>query len=152
MRLLPPWYENVGKRQVKAPKVYLGDTGLLHTLLGIETPGDLDAHPKVGASWEGFVVKELVTRLEARPEECYFWGKPTGAELDLLIVRGSVRRDFEIKRTTLPSTTRSMHAAREALGLPSIDLVHAGAHSFPLREGVRAVAFHRIAEEIEALP
>ena len=152
VRLLPPWYENVGRRQVKAPKVYLSDTGLLHTLLGIETPGDLDAHPKVGASWEGFVVKELVTRLGARPDECYFWGTHTGAELDLLIVRGSDRRGFEIKRTTSPSTTRSMHAAREALGLASIDLVHAGAHSFPLREGVRAVAFGRIAEEIEALP
>ncbi len=149
VRLLPPWHENLAKRQVKAPKVYLADSGLLHTLLGIETPSQLDAHPKVGASWEGFVLSALVTRLGARPEECYFWATHSGAELDLLFVRGGTRRGFEIKRTTAPSTTRSMHAARESLGLDRLDVIHAGDESFPLRDGIRAVAFSRIAEDIE---
>ncbi len=149
LRLLPPWHENLAKRQVKAPKVYLADSGLLHTLLGIETPSDLGAHPKVGASWEGFVLKELITRLAARPEECYFWATHAGAELDLLFVRGRTRLGFEIKRTTSPSTTRSMHAAVEALGLDRLDVIHAGDETFPLREGIRAVAFSRIEENVE---
>jgi predicted AAA+ superfamily ATPase len=149
MRQLAPWHENLAKRQVKAPKVYLADSGVLHTLLGIETPSELDAHPKVGASWEGFVLKELVRVLGARAEECYFWATHAGAELDLLFVRGALRRGFEIKRTTSPSTTRSMHAAREALGLERIDVIHAGSETFMLRDGIRAVAFSKIAEDLE---
>lgn len=151
VRLLPPWRENLGKRQVKAPKVYVSDSGLLHTLLGITTPAALEAHPKVGASWEGFVLKGLCARLGARPEECHFWATHAGAELDLLVVRGRTRHGFEIKRTTSPSTTRSMHAAREALGLERFDVIHAGEHTFPLRDGIRAVAFGRIAEDVEPL-
>jgi predicted AAA+ superfamily ATPase len=149
MRQLAPWHENLAKRQVKAPKVYLADSGVLHTLLGIETPSELDAHPKVGASWEGFVLKELVRVLGARAEECYFWATHAGAELDLLFVRGALRRGFEIKRTTSPSTTRSMHAAREALGLERIDVIHAGSETFMLLDGIRAVAFSKIAEDLE---
>jgi predicted AAA+ superfamily ATPase len=148
---LPPWYENLSKRQVRSPKVYIADTGLLHTLLGIETRESLEGHPKVGASWESFVLREVVLRLGARPEECYFWATHAGAELDLLVVRGQRRLGFEIKRTTAPAASRSMHSARESLGLDRLDLIHAGEHTFPLAEGVRAVAFARLAEDLEPL-
>ncbi len=95
VRQVQPWYENIGKRQVKSPKVYVADSGILHALLGIKTREDLDGHPKVGASWEGFVLIELVLHIGAFPEECFFWATHAGAELDLLIVRGNQRLGFE---------------------------------------------------------
>lgn len=151
VRQLAPWYENVGKRQVKSPKVYVVDTGLLHTLLGLGTRADLERHPKVGASWEGFVLAELVTRIGARDDETYFWATHAGAELDLLIVRGNRRLGFEVKRTTAPSTSKSMRSAIESLGLERLDVIHAGEHSYPLGEGIRAVSFRRLFEDIEPL-
>jgi len=151
MRQLPPWHENIAKRQVRSPKIYVVDSGLLHTLLGLEGREDLEGHPKVGASWEGFALREVVTRIGARPEECFFWGTYAGAELDLLVVRGRRRLGFEFKRTTSPSTTRSMRAAMESLGLEHLDLVHAGEQSFPLAGGVRAVALGRIYEDLEPM-
>ena len=151
VRQLPPWHENVKKRQVKAPKVYIADTGLLHTLLGIETRDDLEGHPKSGASWEGFVLRELVNHLGARPEESFFWATHAGAELDLLVVRGRRRMGFEIKRTTAPKLTRSMHAARESLRLDRLHVIHAGQATFPLADGAVAVAFDRIREDLEPL-
>jgi hypothetical protein len=151
VRTLSPWFENIGKRQVKSPKVYIRDTGLLHTLLGIEDRTDLEGHPKVGASWESFVLKELITYLGARPEELFFWATHAGAELDLLVVRGRRRRGFEVKRTTSPSSTRSMHAARETLRLERIDVIHAGSHTFRLADGIRAVAFARLFEDVDPL-
>lgn len=151
VRQLPPWYENLGKRQVRSPKVYVADTGLLHTLLGIETRRDLDGHPKVGASWEGFVLREVVTRLGARSEECFFWATHAGAELDLLVIRGQRRLGFEVKRTTAPTATRSTRSAHDSLRLDRLDLIHAGEHTFPLAEGIRAVAFGRLFEDLEPL-
>ena len=151
VRQLPPWHENLGKRQVKSPKVYISDQGLLHSLLGIGSYDDLQGHPKVGASWEGFVLEELITMIGARREECFFWRTHDGAEIDLLVVRGQRRLGFEIKRTTAPSVTRSMHTAREALGLDSLDIIHAGRETFPLRSGIRAVAFQRAGEDIAKL-
>lgn len=151
VRQLPPWRENVRKRQVKAHKVYIADTGLLHTLLGIGSRDDLDGHPKVGASWEGVVLHELITRLGAHADECFFWATHGGAELDLLIVRGRRRLGFEVKRTTAPSTTRSLHAARQTLALDELSVIHAGEHSFPLAEGIRAVAFRRMNEDLQPM-
>ncbi|MGQ0813224.1 MAG: ATP-binding protein [Gemmatimonadota bacterium] len=151
VRVLPPWFANIAKRQVKAPKVYIADTGLLHALLGLKDMADLTGHPKVGASWEGFVIKELVAHLGARPEELYFWGTHAGAELDLLVVHGAQTSAFEIKRTSAPSSTRSMHAARETLGLERIDVIHAGDHTFPLTDGIRAVAFSRLHSDLKPL-
>lgn len=148
---LPPWHENIGKRQVRAPKVYIADTGLLHVLLGLENRHALLGHPKVGASWEGFVLQELISCLGARREECFFWATHTGAELDLLVVRGSRRLGFEVKRTTAPRTTKSLHAARESLGLSELVVVHAGDATFPLGDGMRAVAFAKIREDLPAL-
>jgi hypothetical protein len=151
VRQLAPWHENLSKRQVRSPKVYVADTGLLHTLLGIETRESLERHPKVGASWESFVLREVVLRIGARPEECFFWATHAGAELDLLVVRGQRRLGFEIKRTTAPSVTRSMHSARESLRLDRLDLIHAGEHTFPLAPDIRAVAAARLREDIEPL-
>lgn len=141
VRQLPPWHENLSKRQVRSPKVFVADSGILHTLLGITTQEDLETHPKVGASWEGFVLREAVTCLEARAEECFFWATHAGAELDLLVVRGNRRLGIEVKRTTSPAFTKSMRSARDSLRLDEMALVHAGEHSFRLDHGVEAVAF-----------
>ena len=150
-RVLRPWAENLAKRQVKSPKVYVRDTGLLHTLLGIETLHHLERHPKVGASWEGFVVESVVQQSGARADQCYFWATHTGAELDLLIVHGTRRYGFEIKRTTAPRLTPSMRAAMADLKLTRLDVVHAGSETFPLAKGVRAVSADRLLTDVTAL-
>jgi predicted AAA+ superfamily ATPase len=152
VRQLPPWHENITKRQVKAPKVYVADTGVLHALLGVRTREDLDGNPKVGASWESFVLQQLVIRLGALPEECFFWATHAGAELDFLVIRGRHRLGFEIKRTTAPASTRSMHAARDTLGLEEVIIIHAGEHSFLLGEGIRAVTMDRLYMDVPVLP
>jgi predicted AAA+ superfamily ATPase len=151
VRQLLPWYENLQKRQVKSPKVYIADSGLLHTLLGRETRFDLEGHPKVGASWEGFGLTEIVARLGARREECYFWATHGGAEIDLLVVRGRRRLGFEFKYTDAPSMTRSMHSALADLRLDRLDVVHAGQHTYPLAENVRALALSQVCEKLEPL-
>ena len=149
LRQLPPWFENLGKRQVKSPKVYLADSGHLHTLLGVETREELEGHPKVGASWEGFALREVVARLGARPEETFFWATHAGAEIDLLVVRGQRRRGFELKRTASPRVTPSIRTALEDLRLERVDVVYPGEHTFPLAERVRALALSRLAEDLE---
>ena len=151
VRQLPPWYENIGKRQVKSPKVYVSDSGLLHTLLKCVDMDDLEAHPKVGASWEGFVLNALILRIGASDGECYFWATHAGAELDLVVIRGVKRFGFEIKRTSIPRVTPSMRSALDDLGLESIDLIHAGERTFPLMERIRAVAFSRMSEDVRRL-
>lgn len=139
VRQLQPWHENLGKRQVRAPKVYLSDSGILHSLLGIVGQEDLEGHPKVGASWEGFALREIIHRTGARQEECFFWATHGGAELDLLLVRGGERLGFEIKRTTAPRLTPSMRSALSSLRLDRLTVVHAGEHAFPLGERIQAV-------------
>ena len=151
VRQLPAWHENIGKRQVKAPKVYFRDSGLLHALLDLGDGDAAESHPKVGASWEGFALDAVVTQLGALPEECHFWAAHAGAELDLLVVRGKVRRGFEFKRTTAPATTRSMHVAIEDLRLSRLDVVHAGAHSFAMHPKIRAIALSRLLEDLKPL-
>jgi len=151
VRQLPSWHENVGKRQVKAPKTYIRDSGLLHALLGIATASALESHPKVGASWEGFALDAVISRLRALPEECFFWATHTGAELDLLVVRGRVRLGFEFKRTTSPAVTKSMRVALQDLRLKELCVLHAGSHSFPLDRRIRAISVGRILEDLRPL-
>jgi len=151
VRQLQPWHENISKRQVKSPKVYIADSGILHTLLNLPEPADLNAHPKSGASWEGFAIDQIIRHLGARPEECHFWATHTGAELDLLIVRGRKRYGFEIKRTTAPKITPSMRNALQDLKLTTLDIIHAGEHTFPLAENVRAVSLNHLLEDIAPL-
>ena len=145
VRQLQPFHENLAKRQVKAPKLYVSDSGLLHSLLGLHDERDLEGHPKVGASWEGFALDEVVRLMGARAEDCYFWATHAGAELDLLIVRGRRRWGFEVKKTSAPSLTRSMHIAMKDLRLDRLDVIHAGRDSFALAPKVRAVALADVA-------
>lgn len=139
VRQLQPWHENLKKRQVKAPKVYIADSGVLHALLGVATIRDLLAHPKLGASWEGLGLEAVALQLRARSDECYFWATHAGAELDLLVIRGRQRLGFEFKRTEQPEITRSMRIAMQDLSLTSLTVVHAGPRAFDLGPGVRAV-------------
>ncbi len=150
-RRLEPWFTNIGKRLVKSPKVYLSDPGILHHLLGIHSRRELFRHPKVGASFEGFAISELIQHLRAEEKECFFWGAHSGAELDLLIVRGGKRRGFEIKFTDSPSTSKSMHAAMEGLELETLDVVHAGSRTFPLAKNIRALSLTRLKEDLPPL-
>ncbi len=151
IRQLEPWFENISKRQVKAPKIYITDSGLMHTLLNIRTLKDLEGHPKVGASWEGFVIEQLVRHLDVEYNECYFWATHAGAELDLFIPRGQKRYGFEIKRTTAPKLTPSMRSALDVLNLNRLDVIHMGEHTFPLKENVRAVPFSKLTDIINPL-
>ncbi|MBI2387272.1 MAG: ATP-binding protein [Elusimicrobia bacterium] len=144
VRQLQPWHENLAKRQVKSPKVYLSDSGLLHALLGIESKGALESHPRLGASWEGFALETAIRTLGARPEECYFWATHAGAELDLLVVKGGKRFGFEFKRTEAPALTPSMKIALKDLKLHRLDVVHAGQETFPLAEKVRAIPLDQV--------
>ena len=149
VRQLQPWHENLKKRQVKAPKIYLADSGLLHTLLGITNKMDLDSHPKLGASWEGFVISQLTGLLAVRPHECFFWATHTGAELDLLVVRGRKRWGFEVKRTSSPTVTPSMRIALSDLKLQRLFVVHAGAHSFDMAKKIRAIALSHLLDQVK---
>lgn len=151
VRILLPWHENLAKRQVKSPKVYLADSGLLHALLNIRTREDLERHPKVGASFEGFAIAAITDRLRARWNECFFWATHAGAELDLLVVRGRTRIGFEIKRTVAPAVTPSMRTALVDLGLSRIDVIHAGDRTYALAPRIRAVAISRLLEDVTPL-
>ena len=151
VRQLPPWTENIGKRVVKSPKVYVADSGLLHTLLGIEKSTDLTSHPKVGASFEGFALEQVIRRLELRPREAFFWATHSGAELDLLVIRGRHRLGFEFKRTDAPRLTRSMMVSLDTLKLDRIDVVHAGSHGFRMHDKVRAVPMQELLEALKPL-
>ncbi len=140
VRQLPPWFENIGKRVVKSPKIYIADSGLTHSLLQLTTRRDLDGHPKVGATWEGFLIGEILRVLRVSNGQAFFWATHSGAELDLLIVRGRERLGFEIKRTDAPIITPSMRSALADLSLTRLHLVHAGRQSFDLARNVHATA------------
>ena len=137
VRQLSPWLENVGKRVVKSPKVYVRDSGLLHTLLGIPDRRLLEGHPKLGASWEGFVLEELLGGADER--HAHFWATHAGAELDLLLTLGGRRFGFEMKVTDAPRTSKSMRIALADLRLDHLYVVHPGSASFPLDEHITAV-------------
>lgn len=137
VRQLPPWFENLGKRQVKAPKVYVRDSGLLHALLGLTDRHALEHHPKVGASWEGYAVEEVLKALQ--PDEAYYWATHNGAEIDLLLFKNGRRIGVECKRADAPTLTPSMRTARRDLQLDELRVVYPGTTRYPLGEGVDAV-------------
>lgn len=151
VRQLRPWHENIGKRQVKSPKLYIRDSGLLHALLNLATQRDIEGHPKLGASWEGFVIDQIVQQLGVRDDEMHYWRTHTGAELDLLVVRGRVRLGFEIKRTSAPALTPSMRSAMTDLKLKSLTVVHAGQQSFALARNVLALSAAALTRDIRPL-
>src|SRR5450755_969820 len=137
LRQLPPWFENIGKRQVKAPKVYVRDSGLLHALLGITNQRDLEFHPKVGASWEGYAVEEVLKSF--RPDEAYYWATHNGAELDLLLFKDGRRIGVECKRADAPVLTPSMRVALADLKLDHLYVVYPGEKAYTLGKKVEVV-------------
>ncbi|MCC6171573.1 MAG: ATP-binding protein [Gammaproteobacteria bacterium] len=151
IRQLRPWHANVARRQVKSPKVYVTDSGLMHALLKIRSHADLISHPKVGASWEGFMIGEIIQHLGIRSDEAHFWSTHAGAELDLLIVRGTDATGFEIKRTVAPQVTPSMRSALDVLKLRRLYVIHAGEHTFPLADTILAVSCRRLIDDIPLL-
>ncbi len=144
VRQLQPWHENLAKRQVKAPKVYVRDSGLLHCLLGANDQRQLLAHPKCGASWEGYAIEEALRATE--PEQACFWATHQGAELDLLLVKDGRRLGVEAKRSDAPTLTRSMRTALHDLRLERIAVLYPGARRFPLAEQVEAVPLAAVSE------
>ncbi len=134
VRQLQPWHANVGKRQVKAPKVYLRDTGLLHQLLGIRSHAALLSHPKCGASWEGFVIEETLRAVQ--PDEHYFWATHQGAELDLLMIKAGRRIGVEVKRADAPTLTPSMRIALADLDLAKLVVIYPGMQRYALTDRV----------------
>jgi predicted AAA+ superfamily ATPase len=144
IRQLPPWHANLKKRQIKAPKVYFCDTGLLHQLLGIRSPHDLFSHPKCGASWEGYVIEEVLKALE--PDEAYFWATHNGAEIDLVLLREGRLLGIECKRMDAPRLTPSMRIALSDVKLERIAVIYPGTQRYPLTEGVEAVPLKTVTE------
>ncbi len=144
IRELQPWHENIGKRQVKLPKIYFRDSGIFHTLLGIADDKELIHHPKMGASWEGFALEEVIRHFQAKPEEVYFWGVHGQAELDLLIVKRGKRLGFEIKFTDQPEVTSSMLKAKELLQLDNLVLVFPGNKIFAMNRGIHAIGLEAL--------
>ena len=130
VRMLQPWFENIGKRQVKSVKIYLRDSGILHSLIGLSTRMAVESHPKLGASWEGFAMEELIRRYEVT--NVYFWRTQAGAELDLLIHDQGKKLGFEFKYTDRPQMTQSMRTALEDLKLEHLTIIYPGPHSFAL--------------------
>lgn len=137
VRQLPPWFENLGKRQVRSPKVYVRDSGLLHSLLGITNRLDLENHPKVGASWEGYAVEEVLKSF--RPDEAYYWATYNGAELDLLLFKDGRRIGIECKRADAPALTPSMRMALADLKLDHLYVLYPGDKKYALEKKVEVV-------------
>jgi len=134
VRQLQPWYENIGKRQVKAPKIYLRDSGLLHGLLGLAEFSSLLAHPRVGASWEGFALEQFLRAVQ--PPEAYFWATHTGAEIDLFFVRDGRRYGAEAKFNEAPTVTRSMRRVLEDLALEHLWIICPGEHAYRIDDKI----------------
>lgn len=148
VRQLRPWHENLKKRQVKSPKVYIRDSGLLHQLLGIRTLPELLSHPKCGASWEGYVIEEIISSVQ--PDEVYFWATHAGAELDLLLFKDGRRFGVEIKRADAPRLTPSMRTALEDLRLDRLVVIYPGERRYTLAEQVEVVPLMDLLERLRA--
>ena len=146
IRQLQPWYENLGKRQVKTPKVYVRDTGLLHAILGLPQMRDLQGHPKLGASWEGFVIEQILS--QPGWHQGYFWATHAGAELDLLLVKGRKRIGIEIKYADAPKLTNSMKIATQELGLDRLWVVYPGDKPYSLSEKVGVVGLRELLQHL----
>jgi predicted AAA+ superfamily ATPase len=144
VRQLQPWFANVSKRQVKAPKLYLRDSGLLHALLGITSQAALNTHPSLGASWEGFALEALIRELRLSASQCFFWATHSGAELDLFVQLEGKAYGFEVKRTDAPTLTASMRSALGDLELEHLFVVSPGGHRYSLHERVTALGLNRI--------
>jgi predicted AAA+ superfamily ATPase len=145
VRQLQPWHENLNKRQVKAPKVYLRDSGLLHALLGLAADREISSHPKVGASWEGYAIEETIKAV--RPEAAHFWATHTGAELDLLLMKKGRRYGVEVKFQDAPRVTPSMRIALSDLRLQHLTVLYPGDQRYELDRRVSVVPLAELATD-----
>jgi predicted AAA+ superfamily ATPase len=143
VRQLQPWHANTKKRQVKSPKIYIRDSGILHALLLLATEQQLQSHPKIGGSWEGFVIEEIIQSNQYR--NVYFWATHAGAELDLLLFKGGESIGIEIKYTDAPRTTKSMRIAIKDLHLKHLYVVYPGSKTYPLDEMITALSIKDLA-------
>jgi predicted AAA+ superfamily ATPase len=148
VRQLQPWFQNLGKRQVKSPKVFLRDSGLLHTLLGIPSFPMLEGHPKLGASWEGFVIEEAIRIVGDR--NAYFWATQSGAELDLLVLKNGRKYGIEVKYNDAPGITKSMRIAQHDLQLDKLIVVYPGEQSYALDENIVVIPAGKLAAELDS--
>jgi len=146
VRQIQPWHANIKKRQVKAPKVYIRDTGILNSLLGIKTEAEILRHPSCGASWEGFVIEEVINAVE--PDDVYYWATHQGAEIDLILFKGGKMYGVEIKRQDAPTMTPSMRIALEDLKLERIVVIYPGTKRYELHKKVSAVPFVQIIDAV----
>ncbi len=144
VRVLPPWFENLSKRQVKAPKIYVRDSGLLHALLGLPTRDHIAGHPKLGASWEGFALEQTLALFRSR--DAYFWATHAGAELDLLLLIHGKRYGFEFKISDAPGSTRSVRIALADLGLEHIWILYPGIEPYELDERLSVLPLRSLPE------
>ena len=142
VRQLQPWHANIKKRQVKAPKVYIRDTGILHTLLGLKTESDIFAHSRCGLSWEGYIIEEVIKSVE--PDEIYFWATHNGAEIDLVFRKGVRMYGVECKRADAPRLTPSMKIALEDLRLERIAVIYPGKQKYSLNKHVVVVPLESV--------
>jgi len=149
VRELQPWQENLKKRQVKAPKVYVRDSGILHSLLRIDTKSSLETNPKIGASWEGFAIEQIIQALHAKPHDCYFWSTHNIAELDLLLFVRNKRLGFEFKYNDAPKLTNSMRTAMTDLKLDKLTVIYPGNIKYELAENISVCGLE---EFINSLP
>ncbi len=148
VRQLPPWFENVGKRLVKAPKVFIRDSGILHTLLGLADLTSIQSHPKLGFSWEGFALEQLIGVTGAE-REVYFYKTHGGAELDCMLVRNGKRYGFEFKYEDAPSSTKSMHIVFRDLKLERLYVIYPGNRSYPIGERTEVVPLSSLEKVLE---
>ena len=148
VRILKAWRANIKKRPVKAPKVYVRDSGIVHRFLGLPTQWALERHPKVGASWEGFVLENVILALGLEERQCFYRRTRTGAEVDLVVDDGGSLRGFDFNSSASPRLTPSMRIALSDLGLSRIEVIHAGKEGYPLARRVRAVPLSRMLSEI----
>ncbi len=139
IRQLKPWFENLGKRQVKLPKIYFRDTGIFHTLMGIHDFDALQIHPKLGLSWESYALEEIIRAHQADPEDCYFWSTHQGAELDLLLIQHAKRIGFEFKYSMSPKLTKSMQIALEDLKLDKLNVIYIGDVDYALSDKIEVI-------------
>ena len=151
IRLLPPWYENVGKRQVRRPKLYFRDSGVLHALSDINSAEALRTDKLVGASWEGFALESIIRASRAPQESCYFWATQSGAELDLLIVKGRKKYAYEFKYTDTPKMTKSMYASLESLQLDQIQVIAPEARRGFIHEKVEVLSLSAAVADLGAV-
>lgn len=149
IRQLQPWHENISKRQVKSPKIYFCDTGLLHSLLDLQDFRSITGHPLAGASWEGFAIEQILRMV--RPSQAYYWATYSGAELDMLFFINGKRYGIELKFSEAPDKTKSMTIAIDSLGLDKLFVVYPGDKCWPVNKKIMVCPISQVRHEIDGI-